>query len=230
MKKYLAILFSVVLFSPAVFAELSSVDVKEITKEYSNLVSQFATDIAASTEVGGNKHYFDKDYTTREYVPYENQMDHDYGVAKHVPEEKTNKGYYEVIDEIPAGYKIIDNNKSIVMVINGKEVRFELDYTIKSNNNNDSALIDYDKNGFPVLTKNATVTLKYSPKYFKLVPYVYYTPSTQNKTIKYNGNDISLDIKTYAALEFGYEGGTSIYYVLEPNLQNIYTDFEFVHK
>ena len=238
MKKYLAVLFTVVLFTPAVFAELPSLDMQGSINEYSNLITNLIKNIDNckvkynGIEVSDPK-YFDKDYTTEQYISYENEADTDYDIKMPAPEAKTTKGYYELVINVPAGYRVIDYNKSVVMIINNKEVRLKLDYNIKANDNNDdnSILIDYDENGFPVLTRPVTITLKYSPRYFKkLDTWVHYTPIDKPLNVNYNGKDIPLNTKTYAALEFGHKGGTSIYYVLEPNLQNLYNDFKFVRE
>lgn len=213
--------FAVLVLSSAICAEVNSFNVKEITGEYSDLITKLITDIADGRvkyndiEVLDPK-YFNEDYTTKQYIPYE-------GILS-TPEAKTTKGYYELKINVPAGTRVLDYG-SIFMIINGKEVRFELDHSVKLNGDNNSVVIDYDKSGFPVLAEDATITLKYSPRYFELVPHVYYTPSTRTSKVKYNGKDILLEVKTYAALEFG-----NISLVLKPNLQNIYNDFAFVRK
>ena len=51
---------------------------------------------------------FNKPYVTKQYIPYENQMDENYGFKSVTPEEKTTMGYEEIIVNIPAGSIIED--------------------------------------------------------------------------------------------------------------------------
>lgn len=214
MKKYLAVLFTVVLFSSAVFAEVSSFDVKKMTKEYSNLVSP-EVKLNKADHILFQQKFIDKNYSTKQYMFYENEMDEDYGQLK-TPEEKTNKGYVEVSLTIPAGYKVKDymyvtngkilflGSKFIPVEIKGKVARFELDYTI--NSEEEIFDFDYEDDIYTIIPQPITITIRYSPRYFVFA------------------EDIS------GILKIMDDKGNITNFGFKPNYENIRHDFKFVRE
>lgn len=167
------------------------------------------------------RHVFNKPYVTKQYIPYENQMDENYGFKSVTPEEKTTMGYEEIIVNIPAGsiiedYIFVDGqgeilfsgSKSILLNVDNKKISFELDYNI--NSNEEILGFDYDENRSTIISKPITVTVRYSPKYF---------------TFDYSQNPYSEEVSEI--LQILDNTGKKTYYVLKPNLENIYEDFKF---
>ena len=246
MKKCLAVLFSMMLFSPAVFAELSSFDVKETIKEYSGLTREFMkSQIGQFGITGQDLTYFDEDYTTKQYIPNESESGEDYDGTKPVSEERTSKGYYELVIKLstkegpadPVTYESFGffNYGYIWLNINGKDVRFKLDCTVVSRKTGEPITLKYNEKGEPIITEDAIITLRYPKKYFTLAKQLLsYNPINIKSKFRYSKEKgkkekITLNAKIYETLvieSWGFE----VYFVLEPNLKDIYKDFEFVRE
>lgn len=241
MKKYLAVFLVVALFGTLAFAEVSSLDVKEMSKEYSISISNLFEN-SVSNDISVKQYTSTKQYSTKQYIPFE--MDEGYQESP-TPEEKITNGSVAASITIPPGAKIQDyiltdtygqlrflNSKSIFLMINGKEVRFELDYTIKFTDKKYQKY--FEENFYDIdlqsVSQPMTIIIRYSPRYFILKSYKNSYPKDSTSNIKYKGKNISLKTQTYHVLGVEKKNGETEYFVLKPNWQNIYNDFKFVRE
>lgn len=230
---------------------LSSLGFAQSLQGLNALVQEISKTVKGENNVKNTLHEFDitftKSYLTEQYIPYENEMDEDYGQKIPTPEAKETAGYKETRIFIPAGYKImydqmfIDGDgkisfptcKSIFMNINGKEVRFKFDYNILHKDAEPQQIInsdgdDSDGEKFTNILQPITIGIKYSPKYFTFNKYENAYSGEQTKEINYKGKKIVLKAVTDFLIKILDNDGKATYYVLEPNLQDIYNDFKFV--
>lgn len=241
MKKYLAVLLGVLIFSPALFAEITSFNVKDVVKDYSTLIPNLVKENGI-VPIYVKKSSSNQNYITKQYIPYE--LD-EINEESETPESKITNGYEKVSITVPVGYKIQDyiltntygqlsfpNSKSILLLVNGKEVRFQLDYTIKFTDKKYQKY--FEENFYDVdlekVSQPMTITIKYSPRYFTLKSYKKSYSGTKTLNITYEGKNIALNTRVYHFMEIDNKHGKPTYFVLEPNYQNIYNDFKFVRE
>ncbi len=228
MKKYLVLLLGGLVSISVLSGNVFSFDLKENSKKYSGLISKEIGNKKDNVSIFKETH-FNKNYVTKQYLPYENEMDQDYGMEKAIPEKKTTKGYNEVTLTIPTGYKVSEymfvndrgeilfpSSKCITLKINGKEVKFELDYDITSKDSDIQEISDFerDENGFTIISQPVTIKIRYATKYFAFKQY-------ENL---YHGMEIP------NILEVSDIMGKPSYFVLEPDYKKIYNDFKFVRE
>ena len=240
MKKYLAVLLAVALFSPALFAEDLSFDVKEVAQEYSEIFKDFQVGnhllVFPHTEYG--------EYFTEQQVAPE-----DPEFVPNLPglERHRTENYKEILISVPRGY-IVDKHialdttvnepylpflseRSILMYTSDNshndknDISFKLDYDITL-----SKKVSYEANGYVTKGQPMALRIRFSSKYFtwKSVS-KNYNPFIVSR-VKYGRKTITLKAKVYEVLRIITPSGRVIRYVLEPNFQNIYNDFEFVRN
>ncbi len=114
-----------------------------------------------------------------------------------------------------------------------KDVSFQLDYKIvfKEGQYNNKYYF-YENAGDSLTDKDLVFTFNYSPDYFTFKEFTsdkeYEANIEKEVTIEHEGMMVTLKTKTYAALIVS-KGRKNIYYVLEPNFENLYK-FKFVRE
>ena len=245
MKKLLFAFLSFMLLSPA-FAQFAPVtgpfpglDVlfREYAKKYSKLIQnkqdENGVNISTTTIKG--------EYYTEEQTAIDNAILEltEYGKVILPKEEKqVTNSYNEITVMIPEGYtinKYIDpanaeeklvflQERSILIYNNKKETTFKLDYDIDFENE-EKVLGD---EGY--LYDALTLKIRYSPKYFSFKRvFSDYNPA-KTVQVEYNGKPVTLNVEVFPVLTITTPKGSDMQYVLEPNFQSIYNDFEFVRK
>ncbi len=154
------------------------------------------------------------------------------------PKEETSvtDSYVEVKISVPEGYKInkyimLDfnydgndpyfyfpfvSNRSILLRNNGEDISFKLDYNVEFKDKESITEMPME-----YIDQALYLTIRYSPKYFRFIRNDNYTTEKQIK-VQYEGKTITLNVETYPVLVITSPDGKNMYYILEPNWQNIY--------
>ena len=162
------------------------------------------------------------------------------------PETKITNRYKEAIISIPKSAKLYDveigTNKEtgepylfltkdlISISIDQRDIYFHLDYEVYPAKRYQKEFKqrfqdqDYNFNDRPLKVK-----IKYDPKYFTLKKLTDYETAKKIKFF-YNGTIVELNTVTQPVLYAQDKEGNDVYFVLEPNFQNIYKDFKFVRE
>ena len=175
-------------------------------------------------------------------------MDEDYGqdAESNPPEARTTAEYKKAFIYVPKGSKIVDyvffnnegklvfpSSKAIELNVNGREVKFQLDYAINFARSEDRQYFkdNYYDFDFQDLSKPVVIRITYSPKYFTL--HQYEAPYSGHNVFNITddkGKNISLETVTHPIFQVQNQEGKITYLVLDPNsdFKNIYEDFKFV--
>ena len=250
MKKLFAALFTFMFFCPILSAQNfirgPLPGGESLFKEYYQKCSKMVDDSIKENQQNNKKVKFSQKIILAAHATIEqNQIDvypSDYeGVEVVVPEpeSKISGVYEEATFSVPAGYTInkyikFDNgNKpylpfvsenSILVFANREDISFKLDYDISIKEDDTSNITE----GY--LYNALDFTIRYSPKYFALVPVSdNYNPS-QTVEFEYNGKTVVLDTEIYPVLIITTPEGKNTSYILRPYFEKIYADFEFVRK
>lgn len=243
MKKLFLVFVGFMLFSPTVFAQLAPLPGMEaLIKEYLPKYSKILQPSLEKSMVKFATKTVEGKYVTEEQTAIDNAILEltEYGKVVLPEEEKqTTNDYKEITISVPEDYTINkyidpDNEKeqllflterSVLLNINDKETNFKLDYAIILNNEEE---ITDELEGY--LYNALTLKIKYAPKYFTFKRvYRDYNP-LKTVQVEYKGETITLNTTVYPVLTITTPRGYDMQYILEPNFQNIYNDFEFVRK
>lgn len=245
MKKLFVAFFAFMLFSPAIFAQLNPVQGPlpgpDLLLEYLKKYSKVLEPSMEKDMVKFSSETVEAEYTTEEQTAIDNAILRtiEYGRVI-LPEEEKQKtdSYREVTVTVPNGYTINKYiapeetkeklvflvDRSILVYINAREATFKLDYDITFEN--EEEVLGEEGYFYNALT----FKIKYAPKYFTFRKISDKYNPAKTVQVEYKGQIIDLNTEVYPVLTITTPHGYDMQYVLEPNYQNIYNDFEFVRK